>query len=90
MSMGRIPVGSEIPVTPGCIMSIDAVGRVTQECIEKLIAYLQLIKGSFPQDGEDTMRTRGERDRAQSTDSHSELYRCESVSVRCGETSQDI
>jgi hypothetical protein len=51
-SLGRTPVGSDIPVAPDCIMGVNATGRVTQGGIEKLIAYLQLIKGSFPQNGE--------------------------------------
>jgi hypothetical protein len=48
---GRTPVGSEIPVASDCIMGVSAVGHVTQSGIDKLIAYLQLIKGSFPQNG---------------------------------------
>lgn len=49
---GRTPVGSDIPVASGCIMGVNAMGRVTQGGIDKLIAYLQLIKGSFPTNGE--------------------------------------
>ncbi|MGA2711663.1 MAG: hypothetical protein ABSG41_01035 [Bryobacteraceae bacterium] len=48
----RTPVGSEIPVAKDCVMAVMALGRVTQEGIEKLIAYLGLIKGSFPKEGE--------------------------------------
>jgi hypothetical protein len=46
------PVGSSIPVTEKCVMSISASGEVTQKGIGQLIAYLNLIKGSFPK-GED-------------------------------------
>ena len=49
---GRIPVGNEIPVAADCVMGVNATGRVTQGGIDKLIAYLQLIKGSFPSNGE--------------------------------------
>jgi hypothetical protein len=48
---GRTPVGSDIPVSANCIMGVSATGLVTQTGIEKLIAYLQLIKGSFPKNG---------------------------------------
>jgi hypothetical protein len=50
--VGRTPVGSDIPVAADCIMGVNAIGRVTQMGIDKLISYLQLIKGSFPQNGE--------------------------------------
>jgi len=43
-------VGASIPVTQKCSMSVLAVGEVTQDGIEKLVAYLNLIKGSFPKD----------------------------------------
>jgi hypothetical protein len=43
------PVGSSIPVTENCVMSISATGEVTQKGIERLIAYLTLVKGSFPE-----------------------------------------
>ena len=49
---GQTPVGSDIPVASDCVMGVNATGRVTQNGIEKLISYLQLIKGSFPQNGE--------------------------------------
>ncbi len=45
-------VGSEIPVTKNCSMSVMATGEVTQEGLEKLIQYINLIKGSFPQTGD--------------------------------------
>jgi len=45
---GSKPVGSGIPVSESCVMSIEATGDVTQKGIEQLIAYLNLIKGSFP------------------------------------------
>jgi hypothetical protein len=48
----RTPLGSEIPVAKDCVMAVMALGRVTQEGIEKLVAYLGLIKGSFPKEGE--------------------------------------
>lgn len=41
-------VGASIPVTSSCSMSIVAEGDVTQDGIDRLIQYLQLIKGSFP------------------------------------------
>lgn len=41
-------IGASIPVTSSCSMSIVADGDVTQDGIERLIAYLNLIKGSFP------------------------------------------
>jgi GTP cyclohydrolase I len=43
------PVGSSIPVSKNCVMSITATGEVTQEGIKKLVEYLNLIKGSFPE-----------------------------------------
>jgi hypothetical protein len=46
--VGSKPVGSSIPVTENCVMSISASGEVTQKGIAQLIAYLNLIKGSFP------------------------------------------
>lgn len=45
-------VGSAIPVTKNCSMSVIATGEVTQEGLEKLIQYLNLIKGSFPETDE--------------------------------------
>ena len=42
------PVGSSIPVTENCVMSISASGGVTQKGITQLIAYPNLIKSSFP------------------------------------------
>lgn len=50
--LGKTPVGSDIPVAKDCVMGVAATGRVTQEGIEKLIAYLGLIKGSFPNEGQ--------------------------------------
>ena len=47
---GAKPVGASIPVTKHCSMSIMAVGDVTQKGLEQLISYLNLIKGSFPED----------------------------------------
>ena len=41
-------VGASIPVTGNCSMSVMADGPVTQEGIEKLRKYLDLIKDSFP------------------------------------------
>jgi hypothetical protein len=41
-------VGAAIPVSPTCSMSIIADGEVTQDGLEKLILYIELIKGSFP------------------------------------------
>jgi len=45
---GSKPVGSGIPVSENCVMSITATGDVTQKGIAQMIAYLNLIKGSFP------------------------------------------
>jgi len=45
-------VGSSIPVTPTCSMSVIADGVVTQEGLKKLIAYFDLIKDSFPKEAE--------------------------------------
>lgn len=42
-------VGASIPVTKNCSMSIVAEGDVTQEGLDRLIAYLNLIKVSFPE-----------------------------------------
>lgn len=49
---GGKQVGSSIPVTKNCAMSVVATGDVTQEGLEKLIQYLNLIKGSFPETDE--------------------------------------
>ena len=43
------PVGSGIPVSENCVMTITATGEVTQKGIGQLIAYLNLIKGAFPE-----------------------------------------
>jgi len=48
MLAGPRPIGSSIPVTENCVVSISASGEVTQKGITQLIAYLTLIKGSFP------------------------------------------
>lgn len=45
------PLGSAIPVSKDCVMNVMAAGEVTQQGIEQLVAYLNLIKGSFPKDG---------------------------------------
>jgi len=44
------PVGQSIPVTKNCTMSILATGEVTQKGLEQIISYINLIKGSFPED----------------------------------------
>ena len=41
-------IGASIPVTSSCSMSIVADGEVSQDGIDRLISYLNLIKGSFP------------------------------------------
>ena len=41
-------VGSAIPVTPNCSMTIIADGDVTQEGLERLVTYIDLIKTWFP------------------------------------------
>ena len=41
-------IGGSIPVSQSCSMSILANGVVTQEGLEKLVKYIDLIKGSFP------------------------------------------
>lgn len=40
-------VGSAIPVSPTCSMTIIADGEVTQEGLERLVAYIELIKTWF-------------------------------------------
>jgi hypothetical protein len=42
-------VGSAIPVTKNCSMSIIADGEVTQEGLDRLVQYIGLIKSSFPE-----------------------------------------
>jgi hypothetical protein len=42
------PLGNAIPVSKNCVMNVMAAGQVTQKGIEQLVAYLNLIKGSFP------------------------------------------
>jgi hypothetical protein len=44
------PVGQSIPVTKNCSMSILATGEVTQKGLDQIISYINLIKGSFPED----------------------------------------
>lgn len=41
-------VGSAIPVTANCSMTIIADGEVTQAGLERLVAYINLIKDWFP------------------------------------------
>ncbi len=41
-------VGAAIPVSPTCSISILADGEVTQDGLDKLKAYIDLIKASFP------------------------------------------
>jgi hypothetical protein len=41
-------VGAAIPVTKTCSISILADGIVTQAGLDKLVQYIELIKGSFP------------------------------------------
>jgi hypothetical protein len=43
------PVGASIPVSPECNMTVVASGRVTQKGIDTFIAYLNLIRPSFPE-----------------------------------------
>lgn len=47
-------IGTSIPVTNVCSMSVYAEGAVTQAGVSKLIAYLNLIKDSFPSDNAPT------------------------------------
>jgi len=42
-------IGAAIPVTKNCSISIVADGEVTQEGLDRLVQYIQLIKGSFPE-----------------------------------------
>ncbi len=42
-------VGSSIPVSKNCVISVSATGDVTQKGIKKLIDYLNLIKDAFPE-----------------------------------------
>ncbi len=44
------PLGNAIPVSKDCVMNVMAAGEVTQQGIEQLVAYLNLIKGSFPRE----------------------------------------
>lgn len=41
-------VGSAIPVSPNCSMTVLADGEVTQEGLQRLIEYITLIKTWFP------------------------------------------
>lgn len=43
------PVGASIPVTRDCSMTVMASGPVTQKGIDQLMAYLKLVKDSFPE-----------------------------------------
>jgi hypothetical protein len=45
------PVGASIPVSSECNMTVMASGRVTQKGIDTFIAYLNLIRPSFPEGG---------------------------------------
>jgi hypothetical protein len=45
-------VGSSIPVSKNCVISVSATGEVTQKGIKKLIDYLNLIKDAFPENEE--------------------------------------
>ena len=45
---GTKQVGAAIPVSPTCSISILADGEVTQDGLDKLKLYIDLIKGSFP------------------------------------------
>lgn len=46
--LGGKQVGSSIPVTAHCSMTIIADGEVTQEGLERLVQYIGLIKNWFP------------------------------------------
>jgi hypothetical protein len=46
---GSKPVGASIPVTRECSMTVLATGPVTQKGIDQLMAYLKLVKDSFPE-----------------------------------------
>jgi len=63
---GPRQIGSAIPVSPECSISIIAMGSVTQEAIEKLRDYLKLCKESFPTAACATSQNEGS-----SQDSHS-------------------
>jgi len=43
------PVGGAIPVTKNCTMTILADGEVTQEALERLSQYIDLIKSWYPE-----------------------------------------
>ena len=45
-------LGAHIQVSRECSMHIMAIGPVTQGGIDKLIAYLELVRGSFPESTE--------------------------------------
>jgi hypothetical protein len=51
-SLALKPVGSSIPVSKNCAISVSATGEVTQKGIKKLMDYLNLINDSFPEDEE--------------------------------------
>jgi len=51
-SLAAKAVGSSIPVSKNCVISVSATGEVTQKGIKKLIDYLNLINDSFPEDEE--------------------------------------
>jgi hypothetical protein len=46
---GSQPVGASIPVTRECSMTVLANGPVTQKGIDQLMAYLKLVRDSFPE-----------------------------------------
>ena len=46
---GSKPVGASIPVTRECSMTVMASGPVTQKGIDQLMAYLKLVRDSFPE-----------------------------------------
>jgi hypothetical protein len=48
-SSGSKPVGASIPVTRECSMTVMATGPVTQKGIDQLMAYLKLVRDSFPE-----------------------------------------
>jgi hypothetical protein len=49
-------VGSAIPVAANCSMTIIADGEVTQAGLERLVAYINLIKDWFPKDQTQTVQ----------------------------------
>jgi hypothetical protein len=53
MSANTRQVGNFIPVSKNCVISIVSRGPVTQEGLDRLVAYINLIRSSFPEKDEE-------------------------------------